>query len=153
MNTLKILKYCGLVSVFAVLVSLMWFFGVIGDIAKPLVQSSLSVDKCEIIYRSSCGEDPIAVNSKYSILYGNSNNDRALCDMSIDPSDRENIRPTLQEGKCAIDRGLDNGCEREILNTFDSNNLESVSIDGVSDRRKLMKLGSCGRAYQRTYLK
>lgn len=137
--------------VLAIVLSASWFFGFLGDLAKPIAQTSPSANSCEVIYREPCHTEPIAVNEKFSFLYGQDNK-YGLCEIgATSPEGRINDQATLEGGKCKVEKNLDSLCREKVLDSFNLSSLESVTIEGSDDRQRLMELGNCGRAYERLY--
>lgn len=151
MDSSSYVKYGVAVSFLALVLSFSWFFGVVGDLAKPIAQTSPSANSCEVIYREPCRTEPIAVNEKFSFLYGQDNN-YGFCKIGVStPEGRINDQATLEGGKCKVEKSLDSPCKENVLDSFNLSSLESVRIDGSDDRQRLMELGNCGRAYERLY--
>lgn len=151
----RLRKYLYISSLAVLLVILLttWRFGILGSVAEPIAERSSSSESCEIIYRDSCGQNPIAVNEKYSFLYGH-NQGPELCDFEIDPvmTNIETIAGS-EDGKCIIEKKLKNKCRDDIINITDSSKLEDIRINRLetSQRDKLSNMNYCWSAYKKFY--
>lgn len=147
MERSSVLKYGVIVVLITVFLST-WYFGILGSLAQPIAEKSSSSESCEIVYRDSCGRSPIAINEKFSFLYGQYSN--GLCNSNIKPRDRIEKTAELKDNRCTVERSLDKKCTEELLNTVDSDNIENIRLDN-SRIGELSNLGACWEAYQELY--